>query len=185
MFWRLRKPANYEDVVLEGVQIFLRPLFVADAEAMFTFVSDAEVTRYLPWEPAPSVKTVVPFLEEQVGRRKRGESVGFAIVHRETGAVIGSTDLMDLTTKRGLAELGYLLAKPYWGQGIMTEAAALTVQWGFQCLKLNRIVAWADRDNTASIRVMEKLGMTPAGSELRLVKEQTRPYVQYELLHSK
>ncbi|GAB4469524.1 MAG: GNAT family N-acetyltransferase [Armatimonadaceae bacterium] len=179
MFWALRKTPNYEATVLEGERVLLRPLLVSDATEMFTFVSDPEVTHFLPWEPAKRVETVQNFLEDQIARRKRGESLGFAILEKQGAKMIGSTDLMDLRAKRGQAEIGYLLAKPYWGQGIMTEAARLSVDFGFRCMKLTCVIAWADQENLASVQVMKKLGMTYSGSETRLVKNLSRPYVQY------
>ena len=95
--------------------------------------------------------------------------------------MIGSTDLMDLKVVKGQAELGYLLAKPYWGIGLMTEAARLTIDFGFRCLKLKTIIAWADEENLASRRVMEKLGMERTGDERRIVKGVVRPYVCYSI----
>lgn len=181
MFWSFWKTPSYEDVVLDGGRIELRPLLARDAEDMFAFVSDPEVTHYLPWEPAISVDSVRPFLIEQMGRRRRGESVGFSIFWKENGKMIGSTDLMDLKVNKGQAELGYLLARPYWGIGLMTEAARLTIDFGFRCLKLKTIIAWADEENLASRRVMEKLGMTQCGDERRVVKGVVRPYVCYSI----
>lgn len=184
MFALFSHTPNRENVLLEGPRVLLRPLAVADAEDMYAFASDPFVTRYLPWEPAPSADAVRPFLQDQVGRRKRGESLGFAIVDRATGAMVGSTDLMDLKAVRGQAELGYLIARPYWGQGWMTEAAALTADYGFREMNLGRLVAWADEENAASRRVMEKLGMRLAGAEVRTVKGEQRPYVRYEVLRA-
>jgi [ribosomal protein S5]-alanine N-acetyltransferase len=181
MFWSFWKTPSYEDVVLEGGRIELRPLLAKDAEDMFAYVSDPDVTHYLPWEPALSVDSVRPFLIEQTGRRRRGESVGFSIFWKATGTMIGSTDLMDLKVIKGQAELGYLLSKSYWGLGLMTEAARLTINFGFECLKLKTIIAWADEENIASRRVMEKLGMERSGEERRIVKGVVRPYVCYAI----
>jgi [ribosomal protein S5]-alanine N-acetyltransferase len=184
LFTRLTPIAQRETVELTGERILLRPLALSDAEEMFTFVSDVEVTRFLPWEPAPNVETVLNFLQEQIGRRKRGDSLGFAMILKETGRMIGSTDLMELKAVKGQAELGYLLARAYWGQGIMTEAATLTAGYAFRNLNVGRLCAWADQENKASRRVMEKLGMHLAGTEIRIVKNESRPYVRYEILRS-
>jgi [ribosomal protein S5]-alanine N-acetyltransferase len=184
MFTWLTPISQRETVELVGDRVLLRPLALSDADEMFTFVSDPEVTRFLPWDPAPNVETVQNFLQEQVGRRKRGDSLGFAMIQKETGRMIGSTDLMELKTIKGQAELGYLLARSCWGQGIMTEAALLTAGYAFRALNVGRLSAWADQENRASRRVMEKLGMHLAGTELRIVKNESRPYVRYEILRS-
>ncbi|MES2463644.1 MAG: GNAT family N-acetyltransferase [Armatimonadota bacterium] len=170
-----------ETLVLSGEHLVLRPLHVSDTGAMFTYASDPEVTRFLPWEPATEVENVRPFLEDQVARRERRESLGLAILLRETNEMIGSTDLMDLKRARGEAELGYLLARPYWGRGLMTEAARLTLEHGFDRLRLNRIRAYADAANQGSRRVLEKVGMRVVGTEIRTVHQEDRPYMQYEI----
>ena len=174
-------PAFRDDIILPGERILLRPLSADDADEMFLYASDPQVTEFLPWLPAPDASAVRPFLVEQVSRRKRSESMGFAIIARDTGAMIGSTDLMDLRIKRGQGELGYLIAREFWGQGLMTEAAHLTVAYGFDRLNLSCVIAFADAENGASRRVLEKLGMERTVAETRIVKMESRPYVRYEL----
>ena len=177
-----------DDLRLVGERVFLRPLCADDAPAMFDYACDPLVTRFLPWEPAPDVESVRPFLEDQVGKRRRGAALGLAVVLKETGQMIGSTDLMDLSFPTVLkwhgpkrAELGYLLARPFWGQGIMTEAAGLTLGHAFGALGLTQIFAWADAENASSRRVLEKLGLCTRGSETREVKGARRLYIRYEI----
>jgi ribosomal-protein-alanine N-acetyltransferase len=176
-----RRDPFADTLLLTGEKLELRPLQVTDTETMFVYASDPEVTQFLPWEPATEVESVRPFLEDQVRRRERRDSLGLAILLRETGEMIGSTDLMDLRRTRGEAELGYLLARSYWGRGLMTEAANLTLEHGFHRLRLIRIRAYADADNTGSRRVLEKIGMRVVGTEIRVVHQEDRPYVQYEI----
>jgi ribosomal-protein-alanine N-acetyltransferase len=183
MFARFTSPSAspWEKVRLESDRFYLRPISAEDAVDMYLYASDPDVVRYLPWEPAYSPEAVRPHLQEQVARRRRGESLELAIILRENGRMIGSTNLMDMRSQRGQAELGYLLAQSYWGHGIMTEAAYLTLGFGFREIGLEKVIAWADEDNIASQRVMQKLGMTFAGSETRTVKYERRPYVSYQI----
>lgn len=177
-----------DDLLLVGERILLRPLCADDAPNMFAYARDPHVTRFLPWEPAPDAESVRPFLEDQVAKRRKGTALGLAIVLKETGQMIGSTDLMNLSfptllrwhgPKRG--ELGYLLARAHWGQGIMTEAAGLTLDHAFGALGLTQVFAWADAQNAGSRRVLEKLGMCTRGSETRFVKGERRFYLRYEI----
>ncbi|MBC8104330.1 MAG: GNAT family N-acetyltransferase [Cytophagales bacterium] len=170
-----------ETLRLVGERVILRPLMIEDAPAMFAYARDSEVTRFLPWEPAATVESVLPFLQDQVSRRTRQESLGMAILLAETGEMIGSTDLMDLRRIRGEGEIGYLLAQPYWGRGLMTEAARMTLECGFGRLKLTRVTAYADAENRGSRRVLEKLGMNPWGSEMRVVHGEDRLYIRYQI----
>lgn len=185
-FWTSSPPAPLaDDLCLQSDRLVLRPLRESDSEAMFAYASDPTVTRFLPWTPAPDVESVRPFLAEQVAKRRRGESLGLAVLYRDNGVMIGSTDLMDLRGQiKGQAEIGYLLARPYWGCGLMTEAARLTAAHGFSALGLTRLIAFADAENVASRRVLEKIGMLVAGSELRIVKGEARTYLRFERLRT-
>ncbi len=178
------QPADITDPVIEGDRIRLRILRESDAEAMWRIARDPIVTQYLPWEPMATPQAILPFIRDQEARRKRGDALCFAVLSKETDALIGSTDLVDM--RRYLqtgAEIGYLLAKEHWGQGIMTEAASLTLRYAFNTLHLTRLVAFADVENRASRRVLEKLGMAQEGNEWRTIKNERRLYLRYELSH--
>lgn len=179
-FWRPRNDVPLTTFVLEGERVCLRPVEVGDAADMFVFVSDAEVVRFLPWQTAREVRGVEAFLDQQRVRRRAGESLAFSVIWKETGRVIGSTDLMQLLARDKHCELGYILARDCWGKGIMTEAASLSRDYAFRELKRQRVVAFADHENIGSRRVLEKIGLTEVGSEWRTVKEQTRLYIRYE-----
>lgn len=181
--WAFKKAHDTEaDVLIEGERVRLRLLRESDAEAMWRFARDPLVTRFLPWEPMPAPSALLPFIRDQDARRRRGDAFCFAVIEKSTGALIGSTDLVDI--RRYLqtgAEIGYLLSRDYWGKGYMTEAATLTLRYAFDTLRLRRLVAFADIENRGSRRVLEKLGMSATGNEWRTVKSERRLYVRYEL----
>jgi RimJ/RimL family protein N-acetyltransferase len=83
----------------------------------------------------------------------------WAVTDRESGAVMGDCGLVLYAHQGPEIELGYRLAKPYWGKGYATEAARAWVAHGFDELGLDRIVAATHPDNAASQRVLEKVGM--------------------------
>ena len=83
----------------------------------------------------------------------------WAIAHE--GRASGSLNLWII--RPDSAEIGYDIARPLWGQGLATEAAAAVIAFGFEELGLARIQAVAGIRNTASWRVMEKLGMQREG----------------------
>jgi ribosomal-protein-alanine N-acetyltransferase len=79
------------------------------------------------------------------------------------GRAVGGIDLR-FHFDNALAEIGYSLARAYWGRGLCTEAARAVIDATFAAYDdLNRIHARADNRNTRSQRVMEKLGMTREG----------------------
>lgn len=168
--------------VVEGERVRLRVLRESDAEAMWRIARDPVVTRFLPWEPMASPGSILPFIRDQEARRKRGDALCFAVLDKETNELIGSTDLVDMRRYMSTgAEIGYLLSRDYWGKGIMSEAAGLTAKYAFESLGLKRLVAFADVENRASRRVLEKLGMSQTDNEWRTVKNERRLYLRYEI----
>ena len=83
----------------------------------------------------------------------------FAVELKETGEVIGFCGIKYLK-EIDLPEVGYRYLKEYWGRGIGTEAARACVEFARQDLNINKLIALIIPENTASIRVAEKLGMT-------------------------
>jgi len=180
-----RRPVEEPAIHRDGARVAIRPLRLTDDMAVYAYASDPAVTQFLPWHPAPTLGTVRNFLVQQLGRRRRGESYAFAVERRDNGMMIGSTDLMGLhDAPAGQAELGYILGREHWGQGLMTEAAGLTVAAGFEDLGLDRIVAYADLENIGSCRVLEKVGMQRVGTEDRMVKDENRTYARYAIARS-
>jgi RimJ/RimL family protein N-acetyltransferase len=83
----------------------------------------------------------------------------WATIERESNKLIGWCGLSYLESTEDV-EIGYGIAKSYWGKGLASEAAAAVIKWGFEDLGLNHIVAVAWPENAASRRVMDRLGMT-------------------------
>jgi RimJ/RimL family protein N-acetyltransferase len=59
--------------------------------------------------------------------------------------------------------LAFVLARPYWGRGYITEAARTLIEWAFYQPEIYRVEAYCDVENRASIRVLEKIGMQREG----------------------
>lgn len=96
--------------------------------------------------------------------RKQGRSVNWAI-RRPDGQLIGGIGFGDLTIGKSYkSELGYWLAKPFWNQGIMTEAVKKSVGLGFNEFGLIRISAHVFHFNLGSTRVLEKAGFQLEGT---------------------
>lgn len=95
--------------------------------------------------------------------RKLGQSVNWAIRDLE-GSVIGGVGYHGLEPgKTHRAEIGYWLAKPFWGQGLMTAAVQAVVPYGFEHLGLSRVTAHVFATNGGSARVLEKSGFQLEG----------------------
>lgn len=86
-----------------------------------------------------------------------------AMIHAETGQLIGNCGIRKQTPDADKADIGYELSPEFWGGGYAIEAASALVQFGFDQLGLHRIWSWCIADNLASARVLEKLGMRREG----------------------
>lgn len=80
-----------------------------------------------------------------------------ALIHKADDKLIGYCGFVKTETD---PEIGWRLAPDYWGQGLATEAARAALKYGFVVLNFNRVTATVQSENTASVRVIEKLGMT-------------------------
>ncbi|MBI1832817.1 MAG: GNAT family N-acetyltransferase, partial [Planctomycetes bacterium] len=80
-------------------------------------------------------------------------------VLKATGLVIGFAGLK-LLDDLGEVDIGYRFLPAYWGQGLATETCRPIIEYGFTQLKLARILGLVDLENVASVRVLEKLGLT-------------------------
>lgn len=84
----------------------------------------------------------------------------WATLYKETGSFIGRCGLLPWTIDgQNEVEVAFALSKAYWGQGLATEVAQAIVQYGFERLKLSRLVCLIDRENQASVNVAGKIGM--------------------------
>ena len=140
-----------------------RPPRVSDAEAVFAaYASDPEVTRYLAWRNYTEIEPLREFFRGVVRTWETGEGRHYAwlLSLRGTEEPIGSIGVnFDVHG----AMLGYVLGRPYWGRGLMTEAVRYVAAWTLAQPPLFRVWAYCDTENLASARVMEKAGLVREG----------------------
>ena len=143
---------------IETARLRLRRFTIADLDDLAAIRADRDVMRYIGTGEAHTREQVEAALKLNAAM---WEELGFsrwAVMHRQDETLIGWCGLapLDKTTE---VEIGYGMAKSYWGRGLTTEAARATLRHAFEGLGLRRITAVAYPDNTASQRVMEKIGM--------------------------
>ena len=142
----------------------LRPFAGADADALFALHSNAHVLRYWdspPWTDRARAERFLAMCEQVA---EEGSGARAAVERASDGAFIGWCGLTKWDPVHRSASLGYCLDDAAWGHGYATEAARALLQWGFDTLDLNRVQAEADTRNTASARVLEKLGFLLEGT---------------------
>ena len=143
---------------LETGRLILRPWKEEDAEECFRYAQDPRVGPAAGWPAHTSVEDSRRIIREVLSSPET-----YAIVLKETGLPIGSIGLHhnDLAEKEDEAELGYWLGVPYWGRGIVPEAAREILRHAFEDLGLLRVWCGYYDGNEKSRRVQEKLGFRP------------------------
>ena len=157
-------------------RLILRRMKQTDAEDMFDYAKRQDVTKYLRWYPHQSVKYTSDYLRYVSARYNLGDFYDWAVVEKKSGKMIGTCGFTSFDLPNDSAEIGYVLNPDFHGLGYATEAAAKVIEFGFTTLDLHRIEARFMKENTASLRVMEKLGMTLEGyrRDGMLIKQQYR-----------
>lgn len=143
-------------------RLILRKPKLSDAGPLFrAYTCDPDVVRYLTWRAHQAEDETRHFLELCLGEWRNGSGYPYVIeiAHGESGPV----GMIHLRRRAHEMIFGYALARPYWGNGYMTEALRTVVDWSLGKTGIWRASALCDIDNVASARVMEKAGMTFEG----------------------
>ena len=147
--------------IIETARLRLRQPTLEDAPALFErYTQDPDVTRYLTWRPHTNVSQTEAFVQRCLAVWAEGEAFPWVLEGRGETLPIG---MVELRIRRHMADLGYVLARPYWGQGYMTEAARAVVEWALGQSSIFRVWAVCDVENAASVRLLEKIGMRREG----------------------
>jgi len=146
--------------ILETSRLILKKISSEDAEDMFEYASDPEVTKYLSsWEYHKNIEDSLKFINLLLSRYEKGNPSDWGVYLKENGKLIGTCGFSFIDEKNMVGEVGYVLGRKYWNKGIMTEAVRKVIEFGFEKLNLNRIQARCKVENIASERVMQKVGM--------------------------
>jgi len=142
-------------------RLILRPIAPTDGDAIFEgYAQDAEVTRFLVWRPHRDRAETEAYIARCLAT-PTNEARTYVLTGRDDGRVRGALDLRWPASHR--LEFGYVLARPWWGQGLMTEALTEVVRWALARPGIFRVGAWCDAENIGSARVMEKAGLIREG----------------------
>ena len=150
--------------MFETERLILRRFELSDAEDMFkNYCSSENVTRYMTWNPHPSVDDTRAYLTNVALPRYENNAYQWAIVLKETNEVIGCIDINEYDLKKKTACFGWVIGEEFWGRGLMPEAAAVIRDYMFS-EGFIRLWAIHNDKNLKSGRVMQKIGMIHEGT---------------------
>ena len=159
---------------LRTSRLLLRSIERGDLSAIVRLAGAREIAATTANIPHPYDEyNAQNFLAHSEEEFRAGRSAIFAVTISASGEFCGAIGLV-ITPAHERAELGYWIGVPYWGQGFATEAASAAIAFGFETLRLNRIHASHFAGNTASQRVLEKIGMRHEGPSRQHIKKWNR-----------
>ena len=150
-------------IFAETERLILREILPSDIDGMFELDSDPEVHKYLGNKPVndrAQISNVINFIRQQYIDNGIGR---WAIIDKKTNEFIGWTGLKfvtDLTNNhQNYYDVGYRLKRKYWGQGIATETAIVSLDYAFNILKVEEVFAAASCENVGSNKILQKIGL--------------------------
>ena len=144
------------NVKIETDRLLIRPVTVNDAEAIYKWASDPDVTKYMIYGTHPSVEHTRQWLETLDINDEDSYDLGF--VYKETGELVGMGGIVYRKEDDNWV-VGYNLRKDYWGRGLVPEAINALIDHVRKQREVKSIVGQFADENVKSKRVMEKLGM--------------------------
>ncbi len=154
---------DISNIVINTERLVLRAFRESDLQDFFDYASVDGVGQMAGWKPHENIDISKRILDSFIQEKKT-----FALVYKANNKVIGSLGieeykekyLPELDDKRG-REIGFVLSKEYWGQGLMPEAVNAVIDYCFNTLNLDFLTCGYFLGNTRSKRVQEKCGFTP------------------------
>ena len=165
-------------IKIETERVILREFRMKDAPAIFDFGSNAEVHRYTGDAMLKSVDEAENIISEVFFDDYKKYGYGrWAVYYKPDNKVIGFAGLKYLP-ELNETDIGFRILPEYWGNGIMSEASREILKFGFENLKLNRIIGVVMPQNIASFKVLEKIGLKFYKSDFY---ESTEKYNWYKI----
>ncbi|MDE7340386.1 MAG: GNAT family N-acetyltransferase [Lachnospiraceae bacterium] len=165
-------------------RLVLKPLGKSYLNSTIRYAMDYENTKYMCYLPDETVEEAEEFLTnvENEWKKEKPQFLEFAVIYDDEH--IGAVSVY---FENDTGELGWIIHKDHWGNGFAYEAAKALIDYVKSEIKVNHFLAHCDTENTASYKVMEKLGMSRTGEwggrrNKSAVKDSSE--YQYELYYS-
>lgn len=159
-------PTQTKFPIIDGQIVKLRELLIGDANDISSLMT-YNISKSL-WEvPYPyTLDNALNFIDSSHKEFRSFKTVNFAILYKknpEPNGLVGIIGLKNINIDDRKANLGYWIGESFWGNGIASESVKLVINYAFSVLRLEEVYAYVYSQNKASMRVLEKNGMTKVG----------------------
>ncbi len=141
---------------LETPLLQFKQMVMEDVQAIHTYASDEDVSRFIGWPLMKSIEETEDFVTEMMAKEVSGTHIYANIIEKRTNEVIGTVMIFNIDPIANKAEVGYVFRKDTWGRGYCSEALEKICDHGFKVLDLHKIHAQVTDSNIGSSRVLEK-----------------------------
>lgn len=143
--------------ILTTERLTLRQLSTDDRQDIFALRSDKEINKYLGRQPSKTIDDAINFINKINENIQSNNSIYWVVSLTSTKTFVGTICLFDFSNEQNSCEIGYELMTKFQGQGIMKEAAAEVVNYAFQTLQFQKIIAFTHSENQHSTKLLTKL----------------------------
>lgn len=145
-------------VILRGNKVFLKPLEKEDSKLLHEYTKEKELNEYSgPYNSSESLEKANEYVEKCNEKMKNGEGYFFGIFSKDN-ILVGSIGLFNINMEKKSGEVGFWTAKEYWGNGFMSEALNLVLNFSFDELEIIKILAAFHEKNIGSKKILLKNG---------------------------
>jgi RimJ/RimL family protein N-acetyltransferase len=148
---------------LETQRLRIRAVAESDLQDLMSVNGDQEVTKYLPYGTWTTSEDATSWLGRMQALQASGSGVQLVIQEKSSNSCIGTVLLFKLDEVSSRVELGYVLARRSWGQGLMKEGLSAVLDHCFESVGLRRIEAEVNPENTSSNKLLSALRFTLEG----------------------
>lgn len=149
-------------MILETERLTLSPVTPEDSALIYPVMADPEVMAHMDVAAMDDPDMTLAFIEGRVGEMERGEALYWSVRLSDDNRFVGSVDLTDIDRRHHRAEIGFVLARPVWGQGYGYEAVQAVLGHA-ATLGFRRLWARTQVGDNASEKLLTKLGFEVEG----------------------
>ena len=142
--------------ILTTKSLTLRQPTTDDQRDILALRSDPEINKYLGRQPSKTIEDAINFIKKVNENIDKNNSIYWVITFTKTEEFVGTICLFDFSKEKNSCEIGYELMTKFQGQGIMKEATKKIIDYAFQTMHFQKIVACTHNDNQNSTKLLEK-----------------------------